>query len=230
MATLNAKQIARIKRLRNQVLQTPEICLDRGYWLTESYKETESDPPVWRRAKGLKKILSNVKIGIENVELIVGRVTSKLRGGPLLLEVAWEWYLEEIDTLSTREWNKYGPLTEKDKKHMKEFLPYWKNKSLYEKFNAIAPKQIQDLNHIIEEAGGHAVANIHQGHCSVDFEEVLAKGLKGMKESVNEKLTKLNLTNMLAKRHYRKNGICRYLIKNDYWGHLMNQCKVHHYD
>jgi choline trimethylamine-lyase len=203
MATLNAEQIARIKRLRNQVLQTPEICLDRGYWLTESYKETESDPPVWRRAKGLKKVLSNMKIGIENGELIVGRVTSKLRGGPLLPEVAWEWYLEEIDTLSTREWNKYGPLTEKDKKRMKEFLPYWKNNSLFEKFNAIAPKQIQDLNHIIEEAGGHAVANIHQGHCSVDFEEVLTKGLKGIKESVNEKLAKLNLANMLDFEKYK---------------------------
>jgi choline trimethylamine-lyase len=203
MPTLNAAQIARIKKLRNQVLQTPEICLDRGYWMTESYKETESDPPILARAKGLKKVLNNMKIDIQKGELLVGRVTSKLRGGPLLPEVAWEWYIEEMDAFSTREWNKYAPLTEKDKSGMKAFLPYWKGKSLFEKFNAIAPQQIQDLNHIIEEAGGHAAANIHQGHISVDFEEVLNKGLKGIKHSVNEKLSKLNLADMQDFEKYK---------------------------
>ena len=45
--------------------------------MTESYKETEGEPPVIRRAKALEKILKEMTIGIEDGELIVGRTTSK---------------------------------------------------------------------------------------------------------------------------------------------------------
>ena len=110
----------RVKRLRQRMLILPSLCIERGYWMTASYKETENEPPVMRRAKGLAKILENMTVHIGDEELIVGNTTSKLRGGAILPEVDWRWYLEEADTLSTREWNKLTPLSEEEKVKMRE--------------------------------------------------------------------------------------------------------------
>jgi len=46
----------RVERLKQKMLVPPEMCIKRGYLMTESYKETEGESPVIRRAKALKKI------------------------------------------------------------------------------------------------------------------------------------------------------------------------------
>ena len=120
----------RVNNLREKMLRMPEICIERGYLLTESYKETESKPPIIRRAKALEKVLNEMTLGIDDEELIVGRTTSKPRGGLLIPEVQWEWYLNEMDLFSTRAWDKCAPLAEEEKAKMREFLPYWKGKAL----------------------------------------------------------------------------------------------------
>jgi len=38
------------------------LCIERGYGITESHKETENEPPVIRGIKGLAKILENMTI------------------------------------------------------------------------------------------------------------------------------------------------------------------------
>jgi choline trimethylamine-lyase len=203
MGSHTIERTERVEKLRNQVLQVPELCLERGRLMTESYMETEGEPDVIRRAKALKKILNEMTIGIDAAELIVGRTTSKTRGGPLIPEVAWEWYLEEIDTLSTRQWNKYAPLSDEEKKLMKEFLPYWKGKSISERFCASVPQEVLKLNHLILEAGGHGVNNIYQGHISVDFEEVLNKGLNGIKNKILLEMKLLNLARIADYEKYQ---------------------------
>lgn len=79
-----------VSKLREKVLHPPEICIERGYLMTESYKETEGEPPVIPRAKALQKILEEMTIEIGDGELIVGRAMTKQRGGPLVLEVQWK--------------------------------------------------------------------------------------------------------------------------------------------
>ena len=109
----------RVNKLREGMFRIPELCLERGYLITESYKETEDEPALIRRARAQEKILREMSIHIDDGELIVGRATSKRRGAPLLPEVSGEWYLREMDTLSTREWDKIAPLTEEEKVRMK---------------------------------------------------------------------------------------------------------------
>ena len=53
----------RATRLKEKMLQAPEICIERGYLLTESYRETENEPHVIRRAKGLAKVLNGMTLG-----------------------------------------------------------------------------------------------------------------------------------------------------------------------
>ena len=132
-------------------------------------------------------------ISIDDGELIVGRATSKQRGGPLLPEVQWEWYLEEMDLLSTREWDRLAPLTEEEKAKMKEFLPYWKGKSLYEKWLALIPEDVLKLHHVIEEGGAYCANGTHFAHISPDYEMVISKGLSYVKKQVDEEIGKLDL-------------------------------------
>ncbi len=196
MINARTKGNERVNRLREKVLRTPELCLERGYLITESYKETESQPHVIRRAKALHKILSEMTVGIEDEELIVGRVTSKQRGGPIIPEVQWEWYLGEMEILSTREWDRFAPLTEEEKAKMKEFLPYWKGKSLFEKWLAMLPQEASKLMLVIQAPVSSSLNNMHLAHISPDYEMVLALGLKGIKKKVDEELAKLDLANI----------------------------------
>ena len=111
----------RINNLRKGVIGPPEVCIERGYLMTESYQETESEPYVIRRAKALSKVLKGMTIHIGKGELIVGRSTSKQRGAILLPEVQWEWYLREMEMLSTRSWDRCLPFSEEEKAKLKSF-------------------------------------------------------------------------------------------------------------
>ena len=133
-------------------------------------------------------------LGIEDGELIAGRSTSKPRGGMLIPEVQWEWYLKEMDIFSTRAWDKCAPLTEQEKTKMREFLPYWKGKSLYDKWLATIPPGVRKAHFAtayVVNTG--CVSGVHLAHPAVDFEKVLIRGLNGIKTEVDEKLLNLNL-------------------------------------
>ena len=67
----------RIQALRDEMLNPPELCIVRGFYMTESYTATENDPQAIRRAKAIKKILENLPVEIDDKELIVGRASSK---------------------------------------------------------------------------------------------------------------------------------------------------------
>lgn len=195
----------RISRLRQQMLGRPEICIERGYYMTESYKQTEADLPVIQRAKAIAHVVRNISIGIDPDELIVGRSTSKHRGGMLMPEVQWKWYLDELDLFATRSYDKLAPVSDEDKTKMKEFLPWWKGKSMYDKWLAAMPEEAlkyNDAGIYITNTG--AVSGVHLAHTAVDYETLLHKGLKGVKKEVNDELDNLDITDLknYDKYHY----------------------------
>ncbi len=183
----------RVKKLREEMVCTPSLCIERGYLITEAYKECESDPAIIRRAKALAKVLNNMSIHINDGELIVGTATSKQRGGTLTPEVHWGWYLDEMETISTREWDRFQPLTEDEKQKMREFLPYWKGKSLYEKWLAIVPDSIKKYSFKTFLPASCPISNMHLAHTCPGYEKVLRLGLKGIKNQVTEKLNGLDM-------------------------------------
>lgn len=188
----SAKIGERVAQLRQSMLATPSICIERAYLMTEAYKENEDEPVVIRRAKALAKVLENLTVHIEDGELIVGNATSKVRGGNLMPEIDWQWPLNELDTLSTREWNRYAPISEEDKAKLREFLPYWKGRAIVDKWWKVLPDEARDLMYIIHSNGGFAASSIHPGHCIPDFEGVLGLGLHGIRREVEERIARLN--------------------------------------
>ena len=78
----------RVSRLRERMLVTPAICVERAYYMTKSYQKTENLPTILRRAHALADILDHMTIRIEEGELIAGWQTSKERVVPCLLRCA----------------------------------------------------------------------------------------------------------------------------------------------
>lgn len=171
----------------------PQLCIERGYWLTRSYMETEADSHIIRRAKGFAKVMENMTVVIDEGELVVGRTTSKYRGGMLVPEIQWEWYIKEIEALSTRDWNRMAPIPDEEKKQMREFLPYWKGLCTYDKWQAAMPREVLGRFNNVFLGNTSSLAGIHLGHVIVDYEKVLKKGLIAIKEEVAEKLKGVDL-------------------------------------
>lgn len=185
----------RINRIRESVYAIPQLCIERAALMTESYQENEGDPPVLKRAKALDRILRAMSIRIEPDELIVGRATSKRVAGPLVPEVQWQWYLAELDSLSSRETDRIQPWNEEEKEKVKEIIEYWKGKSLSDRWQtAVSADYKMSANILWEPGGANPIMGFHLAHCCPDFERVLAQGLDGIGKQVDEALGKMDLS------------------------------------
>ncbi len=77
----------RVKRVREALLHTtPGVCSERAMLITDSYKATEDEPIIIRRAKAFDKILSEMTIFIEPEQMIVGNQASELWAAPIFPE------------------------------------------------------------------------------------------------------------------------------------------------
>ncbi len=184
----------RIEKLRQRMVTTPEICIERALYMTRSYRETESLPAPLRRAKAMEKILDSMSIRIDEGELLAGWPTSKVRAGALLVEVNSKWILREMDTVADREWEKYKPLTGEEKRLLREeIMPYWEGKTLSEKWAAMVPPEAARLENIIQ-TGGYSRNGHHMAHAAPDYKHVLTVGITGILADIEEKIAGLDLT------------------------------------
>ena len=67
--TAKSERISRL--VENLYRKMPEIEPDRAVLLTESYRETEGEPIIMRRAKAFAHILAHIPITIREEELVV---------------------------------------------------------------------------------------------------------------------------------------------------------------
>ena len=99
---------------RETMLCIPEICIERAYLMTESYRETEDEPRFCEEQSAPQNI--NRDDHLYRTRGTARRQShGKRRAGTLTPEVNYEWYLKEMETLSTREWDRFQPLTEQER-------------------------------------------------------------------------------------------------------------------
>ncbi|MCR5784486.1 MAG: hypothetical protein K6G40_02445 [Eubacterium sp.] len=181
----------RAEKLRANMITKPQICVERGRLLTESYKTTEGQPPMKRRGKALKYLYENISIHIEDGELIVGQQTSKVRGGALLPEISSEWIMEEMDSLDTRECDPYAPLSEEEKASLKEYIPYWRGKSLKDRITSMFSEDLMKFDHVAVSSIGFSENGHYFGHVAIDYRLLLTLGLEGMGENIKKEYDSL---------------------------------------
>src|SRR4030067_131314 len=87
------------KRLGTGVPYRPgvKLCLYKGRLVTESYKETEGEPIILRRAKAMANLLDKMTIWIGKHEKIVGNYASDPDSLISYPEQFWRWLDKAID-------------------------------------------------------------------------------------------------------------------------------------
>lgn len=184
-----------IKKMRDQMVVPPAICVERAKYMTESYKMTEGQPIWLRRAKALAHIYRHMTIRIDEGDLFAGNFTSKIRGGAVIPEMKAQWLLDEFDTLSTRPFDKYQPLEPEEVEVLKEVLPYWKGKAAFDLWSEMIPDWCKELDHIMTASGGYCENGHHWAHTAVNYEHYLQVGCKGVIKEANDKLNSLQYDN-----------------------------------
>lgn len=198
----------RIQNLVDELFEKlPEIESDRAVLLTESYKETEGQPIIVRRAKAFSHILNNIPITIRKDELIVGSATKSPRSCQVFPEFSYDWLEKEFDTVETRSADPFY-ISEDNKRILREVYKYWKGKTTSELATSyMADETIKAMNHNIFTPGNYYYNGV--GHVTVKYEKVLEVGYEGIIEEVKEELSKCNVADDdYAKRsHFLKSVI-----------------------
>ena len=179
------------KLVENLYAKMPEIESARAILITESYRQTENEPMVIRRAKAFAHILENIPIVIRDLELIVGSTTIAPRGCQTYPEFSYEWLEAEFDTVETRSADPFY-ISEKTKQELKEANAYWKGKTTSELATSyMEPETLLAMEHNIFTPGNYFYNGV--GHVSVKYGEVLAIGFSGIKAKAQAELDKLCL-------------------------------------
>ena len=177
----------RIQKLVDALYEhMPVIESARAKLITESYKETEGEPIITRRAKAFAHILHNIPIIIRDNELIVGSSTIAPRGCQTFPEFSYEWLEAELDTVATRTADPFE-IAEETTAELKEADKYWKGKTTSELATSyMAPEAIKAIEHNIFTPGNYFYNGV--GHVTVKYWEVLETGFEGIMEKAQKEL------------------------------------------
>ena len=177
----------RIQKLVDALYEhMPVIESARAKLITESYKETEGEPIITRRAKAFAHILHNIPIIIRDNELIVGSSTIAPRGCQTFPEFSYEWLEAELDTVATRTADPFE-IAEETKAELKEADKYWKGKTTSELATSyMAPEAIKAIEYNIFTPGNYFYNGV--GHVTVKYWEVLETGFEGIMEKAQKEL------------------------------------------
>ena len=190
------------KLIKALYAKMPVIESARAKLITESYKATEGQPVITRRAEAFAHILRNIPIIIRDNELIVGSSTIAPRGCQTFPEFSYQWLEDELDTVATRTADPFY-IAEETKAELREVHKYWKGKTSSELATSyMAPEAIKAIEHNIFTPGNYFYNGV--GHVTVKYEEVLAIGYKGIIDKARAELEKCQVGdgNYARKSHF----------------------------
>jgi pyruvate formate-lyase/glycerol dehydratase family glycyl radical enzyme len=154
----------------------------RNRLLTESYKETEGQPMVLRRAKALAHILENLPVYVAPYERIVGHSGETPDDLFYPIEVNWKSPYRAINSDDARE-----ILDDAGRAEMEKIFDYWKGKTL------------SDLHKMTFEGDlakyfrfeGTFLWTLFDSGAIPNFERLFRIGLKGLKEQAEQRLAEV---------------------------------------
>lgn len=156
------------------------ICPERAEIITESYKETEGQPIVIRRAKAFADILAKMTIYIEPNMLIAGNQASVNFAAPIFPEYSFDWVIEELDEFDKRSGDSFQ-ISEDTKERLRKLAPYWVGITHKDEvLKNLSPVNRQAEKQGVLHRGGISMSG--DGHIIPNHDFVLEVGFAGMKE------------------------------------------------
>jgi formate C-acetyltransferase len=183
-----------------------KFCLERARLLTDSYRQTEGETMVMRRAKGLGRILEGMTVFIQQGELIVGNFASKPECVTHYPELQWRWVEKAVH-------NGYKDiLSEEGEKELLEIHEYWKTRAVHGKEREILPEDIWpywSFNGMLFWAYNWAMS-------TPNYEKLFHIGIKGIRKEAEHKLEEIkgcfSNSAISSKEYFEKNRFLEAVI------------------
>lgn len=177
----------RIDRLRNKMQnRKASICSQRALLYTESFKESENDTYIIRKAKAYAHTLKHMDIYIEEDSLIFGNMASRNFAAPIFPEYSIDWVVAELDEFDKRTGDIFY-IDDKVKEDIRRIAPYWHNHTHEDEVK----RNIPEVNLLSEKQGvlhRGGISMSGDGHIVPDHEKVLKVGFRGIIEEAKQAL------------------------------------------
>jgi pyruvate formate-lyase/glycerol dehydratase family glycyl radical enzyme len=194
---------ARVQKARERVRKEAEICLERIRAEIKAYQQHAGEPSILQRARFLETFLKDKTTLIQEDELIVGTVGSKPRSAFVttanIASIAAEMD-DPVKDFSIRPYDKILIHPEERRELKEEIIPAVKggDLSLFEYNMRTVDRDI--LEHAAPGVSscphipiiGDVSMTREAGHMFLNFDKVLYKGLKGIKEEVRARIAELD--------------------------------------
>lgn len=167
----------------------PEVKIDlqRSRYLTESYRATEGEPMVLRRAWALENVLAKMDIYIRDKEKIVGNCTSTPEGLFFGIDMNYRAVSRVLESDEGK-----SLVDDEGRRELDQLIQYWKGRCM---------SDIQQSKFSGEILGYWHYSKMSPGHWSQwselgvpDYEKVLRLGLAGLITEAEERLIEIDQT------------------------------------
>lgn len=188
-----SEKTPRISKLVDDLFKKmPQIEHYRAVLYTESFRKTEGEPIVLRKAKAFYHVCKNIPIVIRDGELIVGANSVSPRSCPTFPEFSFEWLESEFDTVATRAADPFE-ISEESKKALREVHTYWRGKTTSELAKSyMAPEAWRAFTHNMFTPGNYFYNGV--GHVTVQYDTAVYKGLDSVIERAARELDKAKVS------------------------------------
>ncbi|HMQ54347.1 MAG TPA: pyruvate formate lyase family protein, partial [Anaerolineae bacterium] len=174
---------ARAARIKQRLLANErQIDVERARFATESYRATEGEPMVIRRAKLLLHLVRSMSLAIQPDEVIVGNRSLLPRMGIIAPEGAVDWVDKELEILPTRPQDRFNITAEQIRELREEIFPYWRGRTLEDIVAARVPEDVRVA--VRGKAFSLNQTDHAQGHILPAVETWLRLGLGGLRQKV----------------------------------------------
>ena len=195
----NEIDMERIGRLQNRMAcREASICSERALLYTESFKQTEGEPYILRKAKAFAHTLANMTVYIEPDSLIFGNQASRNFAAPVFPEFSIDWVVDELDgtngaTAFDQRTGDVFRCSEEVKRDIRSIAPYWHGHTHQDEVNSHLTEEIRKASKQgVLHLGG--ISNSGDGHIVPKHELVLQRGFRSLINEAREKLEDASLT------------------------------------
>ena len=173
----------------------PEVDIERARIYTQSYKETEGEAAIIRRAKAFREYCDKRNINIPQDQLIVGDTAIKPRAGAVDPIFHTGWLSQELYTIADRKQDPYHISKEDRKELEEEIFPYWSGKSVHEHWLKQIPPWVRELAVKTGIIDVEIKTQSAAGETAPYYEMLIKKGFGKIKEEAREHIESLDLYN-----------------------------------
>jgi len=169
----------RISRLRMRMeKRSASICSERALLYTESFRTTEGEPYILRKAKAFAHTLKHMTIYIEKDSLIFGNQASRCFAAPVFPEYSIDWVIRELDEFELRDGDVFH-VDESVKKDLRSIHAYWHGHTHEDRVNAHLTETLRlaEKQGILHRGG---ISMSGDGHIVPDYPTILNRGFRAL--------------------------------------------------